>query len=158
MPSGLDRWLRREPFAKPGQAGFGRILLAIDDSLPSRKALATAARLAPQWDSEVLVVHVRERQLARHAVLQTESREDAAEIVNQAVYELSRAGVRASGTVRSTGFGRVPREIIDVSEQELAELIVMGSRRLSCLRGFLQSSVSHRVMHLAKIPVLVVPS
>ncbi len=158
MPSGLDSWLRREPFAKPGRAGFGRILLAIDDSVPSRKAMATAARMALQWDSEILVIHVRERQVARHAVLQTETKEDAAEIVNKAVYELGRAGVRASGTVRSTGFGGVPREIIDLGAQENADLIVMGSRGLSCLRGFLQSSVSHRVMHLARIPVLVVPS
>lgn len=158
MPSGVDSWSRRRPYAKAGQAGFGRILLAIDDSAPSRSAAATATRLALQWDSEVVVVHVRERQVARSAVLQVETLEDATELVNRVVFELGRAGIRASGTVRSTGFGRVPREIVEIGELELADLIVMGSRRLSCLRGVLQNSVSHRVLHRSRIPVLVVPS
>jgi len=158
MSNGLDRWSRREPFARPGQAGFARILLAIDESLPSQNAVATAAGLARAWDSEILVVHVRERQVARHAVLQTETPEDANETVNRAVYELGRAGVRASGILRSAGFGRVPREIVDIAGEQGAELIVIGSRGLSCLRGFLQSSVSHRVLHLARVPVLVVPA
>lgn len=158
MPSGLDRWSRREPFAKPGQAGIGRILLAIDDSDPSRKATAMAARIALQWNSEVLVLHVRERQVARHALLETETSQDAAETVNRAVYDLDRAGVRASGEARSTRFGGVPQEIIDVADVASVDLIVIGSRRLSCLRGFVQSSVSHRLLHLARMPVLVVPS
>lgn len=158
MPSGLDNWSRREPFAKPSQTGFGRILLAIDESIPSRRAMAMATRIALQWDSEILVIHVRERQVARNAVLQTETLEDATELVNQAVYELGRVGIRAGGSVRSTTFGRVPHAIADIAEREDMELIVMGSRSLSCLRGFLQSSVSHRLMHLTRIPVLVVPS
>lgn len=146
-----------EAFASPGQAGFGRILLAIDQSVASGKAMAAAARIALRWNGEVLVVHVRERQLARNALLQVETPEDAVEMVNQAVYELARAGIRATGKVGSTTFGRVPNEIVAIANREGTELIVMGSRGLSCLRGLLQSSVSHKVVHLAKIPVLVVP-
>jgi nucleotide-binding universal stress UspA family protein len=77
---------------------FGRILLAVDDSPISRRAVALAADIARKSSAEVLVFHVRERQWGRRgSKLELESREDAAEFVNAAVYELRRAGVSARG-------------------------------------------------------------
>lgn len=138
---------------------FGRILLAVDDSAPSRRAVALAADIAQKSHAEVLVFHVRERQWGRRGgKLELESPEDAAEFVNAAVYILRRAGVSARGELRNAVFGRVAREIVGAAEESGSDLIVIGSRGLACLPGIVLSSVSHKVIHLARVPVLIARS
>ena len=66
--------------------------------------------------------------------------------------------------VRETGLtadmnvlqGPAPDAILRVAETEGYDLIVMGSRGLGQFQGLLIGSVSDRVMHHAKIPVLIV--
>lgn len=138
---------------------FGRILLAVDDSPISRRAVALAADIARKSSAEVLVFHVRERQWGRRgSKLELESREDAAEFVNAAVYELRRAGVSARGELRHAKFGSVARRIATAAEEHGSELIVIGSRGLACLPGMVLGSVSHKVLHLARVPVLITRS
>lgn len=138
---------------------FGRILLAVDDSPASRRAVALAADIARRSSAEVLVFHVRERQWGRRgSKLEVESREDAAEFLNAAVYELRRAGVSARGELRHANFGSVARGIATAAEEHGSELIVIGSRGLACLPGMVLSSVSHKVLHLARVPVLIARS
>jgi len=56
--------------------------------------------------------------------------------------------------------GHVAREILDEAEDEAedahASTIVMGTRGLSDLGGIVIGSTTHKVLHLGKIPVLVV--
>jgi nucleotide-binding universal stress UspA family protein len=140
-------------------AMFGRILLAVDDSAASRGAVALAADIARNSSAEVLVFHVRERQWGRRGTkLELESQEDASEFVNSAVYDLRRAGVSARGELRHGKFGSVARGIATAAEEHGSELIVMGSRGLACVPGMVRSSVSHKVLHLAHIPVLIARS
>lgn len=47
--------------------------------------------------------------------------------------------------------------IVETAEAEKCDLIVMGSRGLTNLQGLILGSTVHRVLHLAKCPVLVVP-
>jgi nucleotide-binding universal stress UspA family protein len=135
---------------------FGRILLAVDDSSASRRAVALAVSVARESSAEVLVFHARERKWGRRgSKLEVESKEDAAEFLNTAVYEMRRAGVTARGELRNTRFGGVAREIATAAEEHGSDLIVIGSRGLACVPGIVLSSVSHKVLHLAHIPVLV---
>lgn len=48
------------------------------------------------------------------------------------------------------------QRILDRAEQDEANLIVMGSRGLSDLKGLLMGSVSHKVSHLAKCSCITV--
>ena len=138
---------------------FGRILLAVDDSAASRRAVALTADIARKSSAEVLVFHVRERQWGRRGgTLELESPEDAAEFLNAAVYELRRAGVSARGELRNATFGSVARGIATAADEHGSELIVIGSRGLACLPGMVLSSVSHKVLHLAHVPVLIARS
>ena len=69
--------------------------------------------------------------------------------------ELNAACVRTTCRVERALAGHVAQAIIDAAAADGAELIVMGSRGLSDLRGLLLGSVTHNVIQLADRPVLV---
>lgn len=52
--------------------------------------------------------------------------------------------------------GEPAEEIVDLARLEKVDMIVIGSRGLSPLKGLLLGSVSDRVLHTAPCPVLVV--
>jgi len=57
---------------------------------------------------------------------------------------------------REVLYGPPAESIIEVAETRQCDLIVMGSRGLGALGGLLLGSQSHKVISLAKCPVLVV--
>jgi len=135
---------------------FERIVLAVDGSAPSNRAIETAADLARRIGSEVIVLHVREREMAYVGAVEIESTDEVRELVDGTVRQLKDAGVSARGEVLSTVFGRAARVILEAANEDGAEMIVMGSRGLSDLAGLVLGSVTHKVLHLARCPVLVV--
>ena len=50
----------------------------------------------------------------------------------------------------------VAPEILAEAEESGASLIIMGSRGLSDLKGLLVGSTTHKVLHLGRLPVLIV--
>jgi nucleotide-binding universal stress UspA family protein len=136
---------------------LGTILLALDRWPESRPALDTARALALSSKAEVVVLHVREHHHARSTVVEPGLPGDAQELVDCAVYELARCGIRARGLLRQAPLGRVPEKIVEVAGAEGANLIVVGSRGQSCLRALLAWSVPHRLIRLADRPVVLAP-
>jgi len=134
---------------------FKLILVALDGSPYSQRALPTAIEMAKKFDSEIFVLHVSEHDRGRAAVYSSESPADATILVADAVRTAVKAGVRASGEVRDAGAQHAAKFIIDATREKGAELIVMGSRGLSDGQGVLLGSVSHKVIHSAEVPVLV---
>jgi nucleotide-binding universal stress UspA family protein len=53
-------------------------------------------------------------------------------------------------------YGNATREILQLANEISADIIVMGSRGLSDFAGLVMGSVAHKVLHLARCPVLVV--
>jgi nucleotide-binding universal stress UspA family protein len=134
---------------------FERILLAVDASEHSRKAVAAAAEIASQFRSEVLVVHVREPRLAETGD-HLETEREANELAEWAAGELRSPGVRARISVSSGGLRGAAGAILAVAGDFHPGLIIMGSRGPTELEGLLLGSVSHKVIQLADSPVLVV--
>jgi nucleotide-binding universal stress UspA family protein len=75
-------------------------------------------------------------------------------ILDQAAAHARALGVRSVETVLETG--DPARVIVATAEARGANLIVIGSRGLSDLRGLLLGSVSHKVNHLSGITVITV--
>lgn len=65
----------------------------------------------------------------------------------------SQAGIKTESAVL---IGNPAEEICTFAAKGKYDLIVMGSRGLNEMKGLLLGSVSHRVLHLAPCPVLIV--
>lgn len=137
---------------------YDKILVAVDHSEISDRAVLAARDLAVLSKGEVWVLHLREREVAvkTGVAMTAESADEANAAVSAAVEVLTQAGVKAHGDIRTTLFGYAAREIVDDAIEHDADLIVMGSRGRSDLVGFILGSTAHKVMHLTDRPVLIV--
>ena len=137
---------------------FDKILVAVDHSEMSDRAVLAARDLAVLSKGEVWVLHLREREMgAKTGVLRIdETTEDANAQVAASVEVFAEAGVKAHGEIRNTIFGYAAREIINDAIEVDADVIVMGSRGRGDLAGLLLGSTAHKVIHLSDRPVLVV--
>jgi nucleotide-binding universal stress UspA family protein len=136
---------------------YEKVLVAIDRSENSNRALAAARELASLSDGEVRVLHLREQEvIPRMGLVADESPEEAHLWLESAVDELRNAGVKATGEVRNTIYGQAAREIVADAVLHGVGIIVMGSRGRSDLTGLLLGSTAHKVIHLTDRPVLVV--
>jgi nucleotide-binding universal stress UspA family protein len=141
---------------------FELILLSVDGSEDSDKAVRLTGQLARIHGSRVLVVHGRDVPLvapsgrpAPPLLERWETEDDAQKVVEAAVSELDAAGVDARGQVLP-GQGRIGYKILEAAEAGGADLIVLGSRGMSRVEEVMIGSVSHKVIHMAKCPVLLV--
>jgi nucleotide-binding universal stress UspA family protein len=136
---------------------FERILVAIDASEPSSRAVAFARDLAKERGSEIVVLHAIPRWVSRHGTSELEVPEEGSELVDLAVSDLKDAGANARGEVIRVLEGHVSRGIVETAGAVGADAIVLGTRGLSDFGGLFIGSITHRVLHLAEVPVIVVP-
>lgn len=137
---------------------FERILVAVDGSDHSMRAVAAAMDLAQKSNGEARVVHVHEREFpaVRGAVGTAETPAEAVRLVERYVKELQAGGVSASGDTRATRLGGAAREILRSAEEFDVGIIMMGTRGLSEFAGLLLGSVAHKIIQHAHCPVMVV--
>jgi len=137
---------------------YDKILVAVDHSEISDRAVLAARDLALLSKGEIWVLHLREREVATRTamVIADETQDEAKASVEAIVDKLTAAGVKAHGEVRNTLFGYAGREIVDDAMQHGVDVIVMGSRGRGDLAGLILGSTAHKVIHLADRPVLVV--
>ncbi len=144
---------------------FKRIVVPYDGSKGAGKALETAVGLQKLCDAELLILTIYrhhgylEASLSMVRVEEPENLDDvlrghAKQIVEHAKQEAAKLGAtKVRGFVRN---GPVSRGIVAFADEHGADLIVLGSRGLGSIEGYLLGSVSHKVTGLSEIPVLVV--
>ena len=139
------------------------VLLAVD---VARREISRHVDAATQETMEicqgtgdrVIVLHVHEVAIGRFGRMQVDCVEGEGEkVVDQIVAELRAAGVAAEGKVRTTDFGHVARAILTVADECDARMVVLGSSSRTDLPYLPFGSVSTRLLHLARRPVLIVP-
>jgi nucleotide-binding universal stress UspA family protein len=85
--------------------------------------------------------------------------QSAIEFLGNAVLDRADNIARESGmtnTSRVLAYGNAAEKIVAEAEKAAADLIVIGTRGLSDLRGLMMGSVSHKVTQLAKCPCVSV--
>ena len=140
-----------------------KILLAIDGSEEAALAAQAATELSKETGSEAHVTYVlpAPEELVGHHWYSTEVREsvleqaqsEAQQFLEGRAEELRAEGAKIVDTHLRTG--EPDKEIIRLSEEIGATMIVMGSRGLGAVRRALMGSVSDSVVRHAHCPVIV---
>ena len=144
-----------------------KILLATDGSEDAALAARVAISLATDTSAELQVVHVAE---THHVYLprtggplpspraDEEVKKEHQALLNHEVEQIKQVG--GNVTEAHLRVGKPAEEILRVSEEIIAGLIVVGNqglgRKFSRLKRFLMGSVSERVTTYARCSVMVV--
>ena len=143
-----------------------KILVAVDGSQHSTKAVKYAAEIASGVKPNVIVLYVMKTQnlppeLAQYANSEhmTGGNKDILKQLSKSLVDDARNHAIESGAKGATSEiieGPVARTIVARAKHHAADMIVIGSRGMGNIEATLRGGVSHRVELLAKCPVLTV--
>jgi nucleotide-binding universal stress UspA family protein len=133
------------------------ILVAYDDTEPSRRALERAATLAEAFGSRVLVTSIAPlSHTSPRSVTQLDRGSGVAthdEDVRQAQALLEARGIAAESV---TALGDPASSIAALAEERDADLVVVGTRGLGPIQRLLGQSVSQAVSRRVRCDLLIV--
>jgi nucleotide-binding universal stress UspA family protein len=144
---------------------FKTILVPVDGSEPSEKALTFALEVAVSQKADVRFCHVpvrsKAQELSARIPLSREvmgSQWDDAQqagraILDAARYRAEELGVKAETTLRS---GSPADAIVELADRDGVDLIIMGSHGYEGAVRALLSSTAETVIRRAPVPVVVV--
>jgi len=145
-----------------------RILVPVDGSEHARQALEHACLVQRANGATIHLLHIPEAPLAKDALgvkvgatpldyTPEKGREQAERWLQETWQECGNSDGQAEYHIAD---GRPAQEIVRAAKRLEADLIIMGSRGRSNLKGLAVGSVSHKVSHIAPCPVITlhVPS
>ena len=139
-------------------AKLERLLLAVDDSDASGRAISIARELAQRAGCEVMVLHVRDRQICcKGPAWERPMSCTPDEFVAGLVSDLRNAGIDAVGEIHSSLNHREGDEILASAEAFDADLIVAGVGRHRLTLGILEKSTGRKIVEHSRRPLLLVP-
>lgn len=136
-----------------------KILIAVDKSLYSEKALAKAVDMAKKEGAELIALAVAEQPVDMGEIAVSVSLADhfkavASEALDKAKELAKSKGVALKPVLES---GSSPADnIIELAKKEKVDLVVTGSRGRTGIEKFLLGSVASKVISHAPCSVLVV--
>ncbi len=144
---------------------FQRILVPVDGSDRALTALEFAIGLQQKFESELLILCVYRHHSLLEASMsmvrpeEPENLDDSMRAFSGDVVEKAKTYAAEHGGQNIRGFiksGQPARTIVGFAKEREVDLIVLGSRGLGDIEGFLLGSVSHKVTSLADCPVMVI--
>jgi nucleotide-binding universal stress UspA family protein len=145
---------------------FKTILVPIDGSDHAEKAVSVAADLAGKYGATLHIITVMdstELAPALHRFAEAEhisgAEAQVATYISDRFVERAREIAQEGGAPSIETFvsmGNVQEKILEYAKKTGADLIVMGSRGLSDLKGLMLGSISHKVANSAPCTVITV--
>jgi nucleotide-binding universal stress UspA family protein len=139
---------------------FSKLLVPVDGSENSVRALEAAIFLSKKIDAHVTVMHVMEKPPTLYIHPQKELEEllqnyrnEAEQILEKCEEIGNRNGVELQKVMIE---GDVASKIIKFAEKELFDMIVMGHRGSGRFKEMVLGSVSEKVLRQAKRSVLII--
>ncbi len=142
---------------------YQRIVVPVDGSETSRKALQEAIKLAQTFHARLKLVHVVENArvfdaegMVDYAALREVATKGGELILSRGRELAEQAGVKAETALLEAGGDRNENVIVADARQWLAELIVIGTHGRSGISRLLFGSVAEGVVRGATMPVLLI--
>ncbi|KZK98026.1 MULTISPECIES: universal stress protein [unclassified Pseudovibrio] len=145
---------------------FKSILVPFDGSKGAERALLKAVELATVCGNiplSLLTVYKHHSMLeASFAIVRPDENESVDDVMRNHAREVAEQGKQLAlnaGCANIRAFaksGPTARTIVGFAREHQNDVIVLGSRGLGSIEGYLLGSVSHKVTGLAECPVLVV--
>jgi nucleotide-binding universal stress UspA family protein len=128
------------------------LLVCVDGSEHSIKALDYAVRVAEKMGSRITLINVQDHRL--HKVSPKVAEELGERIFAKAMDKVGKRKVKID---KKLEIGVPSDKIVEIAEKGKYDLIVLGSRGLGTVKRFLLGSVSDDVSQKARCSVLLVP-
>ena len=140
---------------------YKKILVPLDGSELSKKALDHAEKLAKSFDAEIILIQVvpfmpiyGSPELVTPLIIDEKQKEVAERDLTNLAEEMKKRGHKVTATVR-TG-QQVAVEIIDFAKESGVDLIVMSTHGRSGFTRWVLGSVAHKVLTRAETPILLI--
>jgi nucleotide-binding universal stress UspA family protein len=139
---------------------FTKVIWATDGSEHADRAMAAAVEAAKGDGAELHVVHVVEKLVTgRAAGLDAFGNEDEikAKVRRQASAIAREDGIKSVVHVLGARTIKIAEGICEVADEIDADLIVVGTRGHGSVGALMLGSVTQRLLHISRCPVLAVP-
>ncbi|MCY4779219.1 universal stress protein [Sphingobacterium sp. UT-1RO-CII-1] len=146
---------------------FNRILVAIDDSPCSEKAVGYATDLVREFQSSIALVTVvpptspanygADPLLGQQPIVVAEVSEIQSAAAQKYLEDVAKQFEGAHEIFLFNKVGNIREEILETAQEWTADLIIMGSNGRTGFDHFISGSVSESVIRKASCPVLVIP-
>ncbi len=138
-----------------------RILVPVDFSICSKKALSYAEAVADRFQASLVLLHVIELYPIDYVFGLKTDDEESSRLFAQAQAELSSLGRQRRNRGRShietvVRLGKPYVEIVKAAKERRVQLIIMGTHGYTGLKHLQLGSAAERVVRCAPCPVLVV--
>lgn len=139
---------------------FSKVLVPIDGSDNSFRALDAALLLSENLGAKVTAIHVMEEIPVLHIQSEKLLRQllDAYKKERQVILTKCSEIATSKGLSINTKLlqGNAGSTILDFCEKEKYDLIVMGSRGMGKFRELVLGSVSNKIVHHSSCPVMII--
>ena len=143
---------------------FGTILVGTDGSETAGEAVRQATELAKSTNAQIHLVSAYEpvsdsrlreerQQVPEDLQWMVNPREDVEGVLREASQQIEGAGVQVQTHARQ---GDPADAILDVAEEQNADLIVVGNKGMTGAKRFLLGSVPNKVSHHAPSSVMII--
>ncbi|MEP1793031.1 universal stress protein [Parasphingorhabdus sp.] len=147
---------------------FSSIVVGIDGSDASGRALVLACKIAKAFDAQLQISHTPREETVAYAAEAISGFYIGANLAQQEILEEAAAqvGAQACGVAEREGIeieevqighGDPATELLALAERAQADLIVTGRRGLGNLGALVLGSTSHQISKHAKCACLTVP-
>lgn len=137
---------------------FTKILIPVDESKHSESAVSYGASLAEMSGGKLIIIHCHRPVPTGLGEPNFQRAIDNATRESYSILEEQTAILKNRNVDYEEKIigGSIAKSIKTVAETEKCDLIIMGSKGKSDLEGLVVGSVTHKVLHIADCPVLVI--